>query len=109
MMIANTMKDRLRDTDVLCRVGGEEFVAICKRADKDNSMQLAESLREIIEKTKINIDTDEVSVTVSIGVATVTKENVLENGDAIFKHADIALYSSKDNGKNRVTHFDDIT
>ena len=108
-MIANTMKDRLRDTDVLCRVGGEEFVAICKRADKDNSMQLAESLREIIEKTKINIDNDEVSVTVSIGVATVTKENVLENGDAIFKHADIALYSSKDNGKNRVTHFDDIT
>ena len=108
-MIADTMKERLRDTDVLCRIGGEEFVAICKRADKDNSMQLAESLREIIENTNINIGVEEVSVTVSIGIATVTEENIIEEGSDIFKHADIALYSSKDNGKNRVTHFNDIT
>ena len=108
-MIANTMKERLRDTDILCRIGGEEFVALCKRADKDNSMQLAENLREIIEKTNINIGDDKVSVTVSIGIATVTEENITEEGDGIFRHADIALYSSKDNGKNRVTHFNDIT
>ena len=108
-MIADTMKERLRDTDILCRIGGEEFVAICKRADKDNSIQLAESLRDIIEKTPINIGDDKVSVTVSIGIATVTEENITEEGDGIFKHADIALYSSKDNGKNRVTHFNDIT
>ena len=108
-MIANTMKERLRDTDVLCRIGGEEYVAICKRANKENSMQLAEDLREIIEQTNINIGSNEVSVTVSIGIATVTPENITEEADNIFKHADLALYSSKDNGKNRVTHFNDIT
>ena len=108
-MIADTMKVRLRDTDVLCRIGGEEYVAICKRADKDNSMRLAESLREVIENTIVNIGSEEVKVTVSIGVATVTEENVVKEGGDIFKHGDIALYSSKDNGKNRVTHFNDIT
>ena len=108
-MIANRMKERLRETDVLCRIGGEEYVAICKRANKENSMQLAEDLREIIEKTNINIGSNEVSVTVSIGIATVTPENITEEADNIFKHADLALYSSKDNGKNRVTHFNDIT
>ena len=108
-MVADTMKESLRDTDILCRIGGEEFVAICKRADKDNSMRLAEILRGIIENTSVNIGAEEVKVTVSIGVATVTEANVTEKGADIFKHADIALYSSKGNGKNRVTHFNDIT
>lgn len=107
-MIGTTMKERFRDTDVLCRIGGEEFVAICKRADKKDSIELAENIRNIVENTVVNVGNQNISVTISAGIATVSSENFMESSD-IFKNADIALYHSKDNGRNRVTHFSDIT
>lgn len=108
-MIADTMKERFRETDVLCRIGGEEFVALCKRSDKNESIQLAEEIRETIENTSVNIGNQNVKVTVSIGIETVAAENIVDVGDDIFKHADLALYYSKDNGRNKVTHFNDMT
>ena len=107
-MIAATMKERFRDTDVLCRIGGEEFVAICKRADKNDSIELAENIINIVANTVVNVGNQNISVTISTGIATVSSENYMGSND-IFKNADIALYHSKDNGRNCVTHFSDIT
>lgn len=108
-MIADTMKERFRETDVLCRIGGEEFVAICKGVDKKDSIELAENIRNAVENSIVDIGNQEIGVTISVGIATVSSENIVEDGDDIFKHADVALYYSKDNGRNRVAHFNDIT
>lgn len=108
-MIAETMKERFRETDVLCRIGGEEFVAICKGVDKKDSIELAENIRNAVENSIVDIGNQEIGVTISIGIATVSSENIVEDGDDIFKHADVALYYSKDNGRNRVAHFNGIT
>ncbi len=107
-MIADVMKGRLRETDVLCRIGGEEFVVICRRADKMDAMGLAEDIRKTIEGQVTNTGKDTIKVTISIGIATVTMDNIDTHAENMFKFADIALYHSKDNGRNRVTHYSDI-
>ena len=107
-MISDVMQGRLRETDVLCRIGGEEFVAFCRRADKKSATELAESLRMAVEKKVTNTGKEKIYVTVSIGVVTVTKDSPEYEIDNMFKHADIALYHSKDNGRNRVTHYSDL-
>lgn len=106
--ISKVMQSRLRETDVLCRIGGEEFVAICRRADKEAALALAEDIRKAIEEKVIIAGKDEITVTVSIGVVTVTKENIEKYADDVFKYADIALYYSKEHGRNRVAHYSDI-
>jgi len=107
-MIAGVMKDRLRGSDVLCRIGGEEFVVICRRIDKKDAIKLAEDIRESVEGRVTNTGKDTIKVTISIGVATVMKDNIDTHIENIFKFADIALYHSKENGRNRVTHYSDI-
>lgn len=107
-MISDVMKGRLRETDVLCRIGGEEFVAICRRADKESAIALAEDLRKTVEGKVVDVGKAEISVTVSVGVVTATKENIETYAENIFKYADIALYHSKDNGRNKITHYSDI-
>ena len=107
-MIAEVMKGRLRETDVLCRIGGEEFVVICRRADKMDAMGLAEDIRKTIEGQVTNTGKGTIKVTISIGIVTVTMDNIDTHAENMFKFADIALYHSKDNGRNRVTHYSDI-
>lgn len=106
--ISHIMKIRLRETDILCRVGGEEFVAICLRSDEQASITLAEDLRKTIEEQVVSVENEDVSVTISIGIMTVTKDNINNYANNIFKYADIALYHSKSHGRNRVTHYSDI-
>lgn len=107
-MISDVMQGRLRETDVLCRIGGEEFVAICRRADKKSAIELAENLRMAVENNVTNTGKQKIKVTVSIGIATVTKDSPEHDTDNMFKQADIALYNSKDNGRNRVSHYSDL-
>lgn len=108
-MVSAVMKKRLRDTDVLCRIGGEEFVAICKRTNKRFAIELANDIRKAVEAKVTKTGRDSIKVTVSIGVSTITKENIEEYEHLYFKHADIALYHSKEHGRNCVTHYSDIT
>ena len=107
-MIAEVMHQRLRETDVLCRIGGEEFVAICKRTEEAASIRLADEIRLSVENKVISVGKDEIKVTISIGISTITKSNISMYGNSFFKYADIALYHSKDSGRNRVTHYKDI-
>jgi diguanylate cyclase (GGDEF)-like protein len=103
------MLHRQRETDILCRIGGEEFVALCKRADKKTIIDMAEKLRKELSEYSISLGEDKVNVTISIGVATITPENVTVLADNIYRFADTAVYHSKENGRNRVTHYDDIS
>ena len=106
--VAETLKSCLRKTDILCRVGGEEFVAICKRADKSSAIIIGEKLRREMEQRIIEFDGNQTGVTISVGISTANDNNDGEDAAMIYRYADIAVYFSKDNGRNRITHFDDI-
>ena len=114
--ISNIFSDNLRKTDILCRIGGEEFVAICKRADKRSALTIAEKMRDSVEKTVITYGDLTVRVTISLGIATHEQRNTLDinkplpstDSSNMYHNADIAVYQSKNMGRNTVCHIDDM-
>ncbi len=106
--VASIIQNGVRKTDIACRIGGEEFVVICKQTDKQAALILAEKLRRSIQDLIIPINEDKVSVTISIGVVNVNKENFSSHASHLYRFADLALYFSKENGRNAVTHYDEI-
>jgi diguanylate cyclase (GGDEF)-like protein len=105
---AELLKSNVRKTDSLCRIGGEEFAAICKHADKASAVGIAEKLRSAAEQLIMNCAQNDISLTISLGVATIDAHDTKINPDTLYRHADIAVYHSKQTGRNRVTHFDDL-
>jgi diguanylate cyclase (GGDEF)-like protein len=101
---ANMLKKTIRHTDILCRIGGEEFVVFCRRAGKRESIVAAEKIRSTISKMVFDSGASPVHITTSIGIATFPYGN-LETIDDIIKCADLALYHCKENGRNQVAHF----
>ncbi len=106
--ISSTLRNSLRKSDILCRVGGEEFVAMCRRVGKQSAIDIAEKLRSRIEGLSVKWGDEVIHTTVSIGVATSNPKNKEAGPLALYKEADEAVYYSKENGRNRVIHKDDI-
>lgn len=84
----------LRDSDIFCRIGGEEFALILPHTSKAGAYKLADKLRIIVQEHKIVLP-----ITMSFGVVEYKKGEDLE---FTFKRADEALYEAKHNGRNRV-------
>ncbi len=91
----------LRDTDILARYGGEEFAVILPETAQAGAMVVAERLRAAMAATPILYSTQSLAVTISVGV-TELRAGIIRYEDLI-KEADLSLYVSKDNGRNRVT------
>jgi diguanylate cyclase (GGDEF)-like protein len=96
-MMANTIKEVVREKDIVARMGGEEFCIILPNTSLEVAHNIAERCRERIW-SKI---TGGVKVTASFGVTSITLG--AKDSTAIIHQADEALYSSKENGRNRVT------
>jgi diguanylate cyclase (GGDEF)-like protein len=107
--IASLVRQNIRSTDIPCRIGGEEFAVACRGSSHDEAIQLAERLRKASEDTAVDSLDEQIHFTVSGGVATLAASNGDHSLDTIFSHADRALYHSKQEGRNRITHHDDIT
>jgi diguanylate cyclase (GGDEF)-like protein len=107
--LTSTLVENLRQTDAVCRIGGEEFAVLCKRADTNAAMEIAEKLRKSIETTPLVKDIDEeLIVTISIGVASIPNTRGSNTPELLFKDVDDALYYSKNHGRNRCTHADSL-
>ncbi len=102
--VAQTLRANIRKTDLLCRVGGEEFAVICKHTGKENAINLSEKLRQSIEKLEIQLDQETIRLTTSIGITTIPDTDKAISKDYFYLCADRALYQSKASGRNRVTH-----
>ena len=103
-VVAQAMNESLpRVTDFVARYGGEEFAVILPQTDAEGAQLVAERLRANIAKSLIPISEEKtVSVTASIGIyATEHPEELIEKN--IIEKADIALYESKQNGRDRYT------
>ncbi len=98
--LAIILKENIRDTDLVARIGGEEFSIVFPATDIDISVRLANKLRQAIAAHVFHTQGGDIDVTVSIGVTERTTN--MSHNDA-FKAADQALYLSKQRGRNRVT------
>jgi len=87
----------IRNSDILARFGGEEFILLLPCTSHEDAFLLAERIRVYICSTVININKLEISISTSIGLSSNTKEDTLED---VIKKADHALYKAKKNGRN---------
>jgi two-component system cell cycle response regulator len=100
---AARVKRVVRTMDLVCRLGGEEFVVVMPDTPGEVAMKVAERLRASVESEVFPLDSAgsrSIHVTVSIGLA---ERGRTTNPDDLFKAADEALYASKRSGRNRVT------
>lgn len=96
--VSELLKQSVREEDVVARFGGEEFVVLLHHCELEGARIKAESIREKIEALKPG----ELLITASIGVAEYERQKN-SSFTELFKVADKAVYSSKENGRNQVT------
>ncbi|MBW1991162.1 MAG: diguanylate cyclase [Deltaproteobacteria bacterium] len=98
--LARYLGTQVRQADLLCRYGGEEFVILLPQSRVEQALILAERLRDGIATTPFPLADREVHITVSIGVAGLAPGM---DGTALVKAADTALYHAKRSGRNQVS------
>ena len=101
--VAKVLKAAVRDYDVVCRFGGEEFAILLPEATLAQAYERAELIRKTVEDMEFTVPTSVTSIraTMSFGIA--QRENFSQTSDEIIHNADLALYHSKLSGRNR-TH-----
>jgi len=99
--VAVVANSTVRATDLVGRLGGEEFIILLPNTSVESARRLAEKLRANLEHSAVAWEQTHIRSTASFGVASTT---ALENHDFdnLYSHADKALYTAKDKGRNRV-------
>lgn len=105
MIIANRMKEAMRDGDTLARLGGDEFVAVL--VDINNSAGCVPMVRRLLESASepILIGSTKLRVSASLGI-TFYPQDLEVDADQLLRQADQAMYQAKLSGKNRFHIFD---
>jgi diguanylate cyclase len=98
VLIADQLRNNLRESDFLARFGGEEFVVLMPETDLDSAVIAAEKLRVAVEQCQFHYQNAQVSITISAGLAQLHKDDSTES---LFKRADEAMYRAKQAGRNQ--------
>lgn len=102
IQVAHTILKTLRNIDIVCRWGGEEFIVLLPTASLDNACYLAEKIRSYVQELEIDVVGN---VSASFGVTQVLETDSMK--DAI-ERADKALYLAKNSGRNQVKSDKDL-
>ena len=98
--LAKILKSLLRNNDVACRIGGEEFMIICPDTNMESASKVAERIRDAIERTVFPYTGKAIHITLSIGIA--MRQNSHKDLDEMISIADKRLYEAKAAGRNVV-------
>ncbi|MBC7282972.1 GGDEF domain-containing protein [Hoeflea sp.] len=98
--VAEQFDRAIRRSDVLARIGGEEFAVLLPNTDEWGAIMVAERVRASVADSIVDTRVGKLNLTASIGVTTFWKDD--RSPDAALGRADAALYLAKDGGRNRV-------
>jgi diguanylate cyclase (GGDEF)-like protein len=96
---AEDVRRCLREDDIICRWGGEEFIILLKDTNTTGARRVAEKIRLLAEQHTYVFTGTALQVTVSLGLTVLNAEDTLQS---LIARADRALYSAKQTGRNRV-------
>lgn len=102
--VSGLLRGNIRNSDLACRYGGEEFVLLLLESSAIHAKIVAERIRESIEKMRVSSDHSEAQVTISCGIIEFPGPKV-ESPMELVHVADKVLYQAKAQGKNRVVIF----
>jgi diguanylate cyclase (GGDEF)-like protein len=101
--LVDICQSQMRNVDIVGRYGGEEFLILVPETSIEGARKMAERLRTKTEKTKVDTPAGILSLTVSIGVASIETELEQEQTvDSLIERADQAVYAAKAAGRNCV-------
>ena len=95
-----TIQETVRTDDIVCRLGGDEFLVICPLTDEEGVMTIATILHRQVGKLKVQAGVGIWYGSISVGIATKTQE--MQTINDLIKQADLAVYAAKKAGKNCV-------
>ncbi|MFN8401825.1 MAG: GGDEF domain-containing protein, partial [Anaerolineales bacterium] len=99
--IADLLKKNSRGSDITCRYGGEEFILVLPETEAQIAHARAEQFRAEISQVRIPHEMKDLNISVSMGIAVYPEHSTI--AEELIVKADLALYQSKNNGRNRVT------
>jgi len=105
-MIGKTLREELRSHDIYARYGGEEFVILLPETTAECAFKVAEKIRVLISKKNVTRDEISATVTVSLGIAELNREQ-MKDGNDLVENADKAMYHAKNTGRNRTIIYSD--
>jgi len=104
--VANRLQKKLRSKDILCRLGGDEFVVLIEDIKHDNTSYIV--AKKIIDtfKQPFKIDQRNINVSLSLGISIFPDDG--QDSVALLRHADMAMYHAKEEGKNNFQFYNKI-
>jgi diguanylate cyclase (GGDEF)-like protein/PAS domain S-box-containing protein len=104
---AERIKKHFRASDICCRYGGEEFLLVLPKSTNKEALKRASEIREIVARNAFVLSGSVINVTASFGVASYPQHG--HTRDVLVTAADKALYKAKNDGRNRVEAFTEVT
>ena len=101
--VAAMLKNGVRASDVIARMGGEEFIVLLPSTDCEGALAVAEKLRCVVREKPLQVQGFAIQVTASIGVSGL-KKSQRASIDGLYATADQALYVAKQSGRDRVEY-----
>ena len=99
--VASILRRAVRTHDLPVRYGGEEFALVLPETDMTGAVAVAERIRRSIETDFLEVNGVVIKITASFGVSVFS--DCADDMDSLIKAADVALYWSKEHGRNQVT------
>ncbi len=101
------LKQAGRDSDIVCRYGGEEFIMILPGNSEQGAIAVAQAIREDIAKLELSWEGQAITITASLGISSLIPHNSQnKNRQLMVNQADQALYQAKHSGRNQVLVFE---
>jgi two-component system chemotaxis family response regulator WspR len=104
--VSEIIKKNIRTTDFAARYGGEEFTVLLPETNLVGATELAERIRQDIEKLELVGAKEQPMGKISISIGVASYPEITENINDLIKNADKALYKAKEDGRNRVVYID---
>ncbi|MCL6638493.1 MAG: EAL domain-containing protein [Firmicutes bacterium] len=103
--LVKILKNNLREGDLLARLGGDEFAVLIEGASVEEALHVAEKLRRVIDEEEIRLAMSEAAFNLSLSIGVAIIDGTLDY-QKLLSRADTALYSAKDEGRNKVVLLD---
>ncbi|WP_212786187.1 sensor domain-containing diguanylate cyclase [Ferrigenium kumadai] len=94
--VATIIRSTLRQSDIVCRWGGEEFLMVIKDCSREQGLQIAGKICDAVRNAPLQLDGETLNITISAGVASGFEE------ERLLVEADAALYAAKESGRDQV-------
>jgi diguanylate cyclase (GGDEF)-like protein len=106
-MVADLLRQSLREVDLPARIGGDELAILLPQTPKHRAEIVAQRIRTAVERTPVEHRGQRIDVTASVGIADDSDVDA-GDGEALMRAADRALYQAKLGGRNRVVVYEDV-